>query len=180
MASINPGQQTKGIALMFMACFSVGVIETCSLALAPLACPSEDLGAALGALGSIRSGGAAVATAIYVTILTNKLTKFVPEYVAPAAIQAGLPKSFLPDLFKNLATNTLQEVPGINAKIIAAVGAANASAAADAFRYVEFFIDDKFVLKETRANYKLQVCLVRRDSLRRCLYRGSMLDYQLR
>jgi hypothetical protein len=51
MVSVGPGDQTKGIALMFMACFSVGIIETCSLALAPLACASEDLGAALGALG---------------------------------------------------------------------------------------------------------------------------------
>lgn len=54
MVSIQPGDETKAIALMFMACFSVGIIETCSLALAPLACPSEDIGAALGALGSIR------------------------------------------------------------------------------------------------------------------------------
>lgn len=35
--------------------------------IAPLALPSEDIGAALGALGSMRSGGASVATAIYVS-----------------------------------------------------------------------------------------------------------------
>lgn len=62
MVTINPGEQSKGVGLMFMACFSVGIVETCSLALAPLALPSEDIGAALGALGSIRSGGASVAT----------------------------------------------------------------------------------------------------------------------
>lgn len=33
MVSINPGQEAKGVALMFMACYSVGIIETCSLAL---------------------------------------------------------------------------------------------------------------------------------------------------
>lgn len=37
-----------------------------TVTVAPLALPSEDIGAALGALGSIRSGGASVATAIYV------------------------------------------------------------------------------------------------------------------
>src|ERR1700733_10714989 len=68
MVSIQPGQQSKGIGLMFMACYSVGVIETCSLSLAPLSCATEDIGAALGALGSIRSGGASVATAISLTI----------------------------------------------------------------------------------------------------------------
>lgn len=135
MVSINPGEEKKGIALMFMACFSVGIIEACSLSLVPLSCPSEDLGVALGTLGSIRSGGAAVATAIFVTVLTNKLTKFVPAMVAPAAIAAGLPESSLTQLFANLATGTLAKTPGINADIITAVVAANAQAGANSFRY---------------------------------------------
>lgn len=33
MVSIGPGQESKGVGLMFMACFSVGVVETCSLSL---------------------------------------------------------------------------------------------------------------------------------------------------
>ena len=140
MVSIQPGQQSKGIGLMFMACYSVGVIETCSLALAPLSCATEDIGAALGALGSIRSGGASVATAIFVTILDNKLAKFVPEYVAPAALDAGLPKTSLIALFTNLATGTLDLVPGITPKIIAAVATANARAGADSFRYVWYAV----------------------------------------
>ena len=157
MVSINPGDEAKGVGLMFMACFSVGVVETCSLALAPLALPSEDIGAALGALGSIRSGGAAVvcachaylqcrklmfiqATAIYVTILNNKLTKFVPAYVSPAATGAGLPQSSLPALFTALATGNLTAVPGITPAITLAVGSANAMAAADAFRYVWYAV----------------------------------------
>lgn len=135
MVSLSPGQEVRGIALMFMACFSVGVIETCSLTLAPLACKSEDLGAALGALGSIRSAGASLAVAIYSTILSEKLTKFVPEQVTPAALGAGLPASSLTDLYSNLTAGTLAKVPGINAAIIAAVNAANSEAAADAFRY---------------------------------------------
>ena len=140
MVSLGPGDETNGIALMFMACFSVGIIETCSLALAPLACASEDLGAAPGALGSIRSGGASVATAIYSTILSNKLGKFIPEYVTPAALNAGLPSSSLTSLYANLTAGTLSKVPGINAEIIAAVGAANSAAAAEAFKYVWYSV----------------------------------------
>lgn len=135
MVSIQPGDEAKGVGLMFMACFSVGIVETCSLA-PPLALPSEDIGAALGALGSIRSGGAAVATAIYVTILNNKLTKFIPQYVAPAAINAGLPETSLTDLFTALTAGDFSTVPGISPSIIAAVGAANAQAAAKSFQYV--------------------------------------------
>jgi MFS family permease len=140
MVSLGPGDETNGIALMFMACFSVGIIETASLALAPLACASEDLGAALGALGSIRSGGASVATAIYSTILSNKLGKFIPEYVTPAALSAGLPSSSLPSLFTNLTAGTLAKVPGIDESIITAVVNANASAAAMAFKYVWYAV----------------------------------------
>jgi len=140
MVSLGPGDETNGVALMFMACFSVGIIETCSLALAPLACASEDLGAALGALGSIRSGGASVATAIYSTILSNKLGKYVPELVAPAALSAGLPSSSLPSLFTNLTAGTLPKVPGINENIIAAVTAANSQAAAESFKFVWYAV----------------------------------------
>jgi len=140
MVSIQPGQQAKGVGLMFMACYMVGIVETCSLALAPLALPSEDIGAALGALGSIRSAGASVATAIYVTILDNKLTQFVPEYVTPAALNAGLPKTSLTQLFTALTAGNLTTVPGITPQIEAAVGAADAMAGADAFRYVWYAV----------------------------------------
>jgi hypothetical protein len=140
MVSLGPGDEAKGIGLMFMACFSVGVIETCSLALAPLACASEDLGAALGALGSIRSGGASVATAIYSTILSNKLSKLIPEYVTPAALNAGLPSSSLTSLYGNLTAGTLANVTGINEEIIGMVVKANAEAAAKSFQYVWYAV----------------------------------------
>lgn len=140
MVSINPGQEAKGAGLMFMACFSIGIVETCSLSLTPLALPSEDIGVALGALGSIRSGGASVATAIYVTILDNKLAKFVPQYVTPAALNAGLPKTSLAALFTALTAGDLTTVPGITPQIEAAVSAADSMAAADSFRYVWYAV----------------------------------------
>jgi len=140
MVSVRPGDSAKGTSLMIMACFSVGIIETCSLALAPLACKSEDLGVALGALGSIRSGGASVATAIFSTILDQKLKKLVPEKVTPAALAAGLPSASLTDLYTNLSAGTLAKTPGINAGIIKAVMKADAVAAADSFNYVWYAV----------------------------------------
>jgi len=134
MISIGPGDETKGIALMFMACFSVGVIEMCSLALAPLACPPEDLGVATGALGSIRSGGAAVALAIYTTILSNKLTEFIPKYVGSAVVEAGLPQSSVATFLENFAAGTLETMSGLTNGITEAAIAAQASAAAEAFK----------------------------------------------
>ncbi|KAK4941425.1 hypothetical protein LTR10_018694 [Elasticomyces elasticus] len=140
MVSVGVAQEKKGIGLMFMACFSIGIVETCSLALAPLSLPTEDIGAALGALGSIRSGGASVAVAIYTTILSNKLTQYTAPAVEKAALAAGLPKSSLPALLEGLALSNFTAVPGINTKITAAVGGAEASAAAESFKYVWYAV----------------------------------------
>lgn len=60
MSSVHLHERAKGIAFMMMACFAVGIIETATLALAPLSCPPEDLGVALGALGSFRSAGGSI------------------------------------------------------------------------------------------------------------------------
>ena len=60
MVSVEYGDRAKGIGLMLMASLAVGVIETASLSLAPLSCPPEDLGVALGTLGSIRSAGGSI------------------------------------------------------------------------------------------------------------------------
>lgn len=133
MISIRPNDEAKAVALMFMACFSVGIIEICSLALAPLACPPEDLGVATGALGSIRSGGAAVALAIYTTILNNKLAQFIPEYVEIAVVEAGLPQSLVPRFLENFATGKLETMPGLTEAITVAATDGKASAAAQAF-----------------------------------------------
>ena len=135
MVSINPGDESKGVALMLMASVSLGVVESCSLALAPLALPTEDIGAALGALGSIRSAGASVALAIFVTILNNKMTAFVGPRVTAAVTEAGLPSSSVVAFITGLTTGTgLTDIPGVNARIIAAGSAALSGAAADAFR----------------------------------------------
>ena len=135
MVSINPRDETRGVVLMFMACFSIGLVEICSLSLAPLALPSEDIGAAVGALGSIRSTGSSVAIAIYTTILSNKLAEFMDPRVSNAALAAGLPDSSIAALLKALTSGDFRTVPRINAQIIAAVAAASAGAAADAFRF---------------------------------------------
>lgn len=140
MVSIKPLQETKAVGLMFMACFWTGIVETCSLSLAPLSLPTEDIGGALGALGSIRSGGASVATAIYTTILKNKLDLFLSPAVTGAALDAGLPKSSIQALTAGISSGNFGDVPGITPSIITAVTAAEASAAARAFQYVWYAV----------------------------------------
>ncbi|KAJ5697826.1 hypothetical protein N7488_011510 [Penicillium malachiteum] len=140
MVSIEPGEQAKGIGLMFSACFSVGIIETCSLSLAPLTLPTEDIGAAVGALGSIRSGGASAATAIYNTILNNKIDSLLSPAMIKAAENAGLPESSVPALEAAISSSDYTGVPGINSTIILAIESAKAAAAADAFKFVWYAV----------------------------------------
>lgn len=77
----------------------------------------------------------------YSAILDNKIPIELENHVVPAALNAGLPKSSLTDLFNALALGTpaaLAKVPGINPSIEAAVGAAVSSAYAAAYAYVYY------------------------------------------
>ena len=55
-------------------------------------------------------------------------------------MNAGLPQTSLPDLFTALTAGNLTTVPGITPSIELAVGAATATAAADAFQYVWYAV----------------------------------------
>ena len=77
--------------------------------------------------------------AIYVSILTNRLTQTIPKNVSPAALSAGLPSRDLPDLFAAISAGTataMEQVPGITPNVIAAVEAALKVAYAQAFKTV--------------------------------------------
>lgn len=97
---------------------------------------AQDIGLATGVLGSIRALGGAVAQALYVSILTNKVTAYLPRYVVPAATSAGLPATSLPALFTGITTGNFTLVPGITPAIIAATGAATQKAYLESFRIV--------------------------------------------
>lgn len=62
LACLTPHNLNVGIALTFLGPFCVGVVEVSALSLAPLFCPPQDLGLASGLLGTIRTGGASIAS----------------------------------------------------------------------------------------------------------------------
>lgn len=96
----------------------------------------QDIGLATGVLGSIRSLGGAIATALYSSVLANELAKNLPRYVVPAATGAGLPESSVEALFAAITAGDLSTVPGIRPDIIAAVGTAVKTAYTNSFRVV--------------------------------------------
>jgi hypothetical protein len=98
-----------------------------------------DVGVAGGTAGTVRAGLCAVLTAIYVTVMTNRLTAETSSQVPAAITSAGLPATSIVDFMTALTSGSadaLQAVPGISAEIIAAGSAAYKQANADAYRTV--------------------------------------------
>jgi hypothetical protein len=113
-----------------------GFVENISLPGVTLVWEAQDIGLATGVLGSIRSLGGSIATALYSSVLANELKKNLPEYVVPAAADAGLPESSMGSLFAAITRGDFSEVPGINSKIITAVSEALKMAYTNSFRVV--------------------------------------------
>jgi hypothetical protein len=133
LAALTPDTKNMGVAFTIIGPFFVGFIELASLALAPLFCKASDIGLASGLLASIRSAGGAIAVAVYSTILSNRLTTTIPAAVVPAATDAGLPASKVPQLLAALDAGTLDKFP---AAVAGAVGGALPGAYAAAFKTV--------------------------------------------
>lgn len=136
MAAATPDTQAFATAMTTLGSVAVGYIELVVLTTAPLCLAPEDLGLATGVGGTVRAGCGAIATAIYVTILNNKVATNVPKYVGPAAVEAGLPKSSLPSLYKGLSSGNLTAVPDLTPKIQSAAGYAYKVAYGKSFQVV--------------------------------------------
>lgn len=124
------------IALGVMATFAIGWIDSITFSGVTLLYEAQDIGLATGILGSIRAVGGAVAQALYVSILMNKVSTYIPEYVVPAATNAGLPASSLPALFAGITAGNFTAVPGITPDIIATTSAAVTHAYLSSFHVV--------------------------------------------
>lgn len=124
------------IALGVMATFVIGWIDNITFPGVTLLYEAQDIGLATGVLGGIRSVGGAIAQTLYVSILKNKVSTYMPEYVVPAATNAGLPASSLPALFAGITAGNFTAVPGITPDIIAATSAAVTHVYLSSFRVV--------------------------------------------
>ena len=80
-------------------------------------------------------------TAVYLAVLSSKTTQKLSTYIPPVALQAGLPRSSVPKLLQAIALGTpeaMKNVPDINDRIQAAVGAELPYAYAAAYAYVYY------------------------------------------
>jgi hypothetical protein len=140
MAATTPETKSMAIAFVTVGTFAVGWAELQTQTLIAICVKDvREIGTATGLGGSIRSAVSSVASAIYIAVLTNRLTTTIPARVVPAIVGAGLPQTSIPSYFEAAAAGTaaaFAEVKGITPTIIAAGGAAYKVAYSQAFNTV--------------------------------------------
>ena len=75
-----------------------------------------DLGTCFSIIFLARTAAGSIFTAVFVAILQNKAPGELVKYVTPAALNAGLPKSSVPALFKAIAAGTPQALAAVPGK----------------------------------------------------------------
>jgi len=122
LASSSQSSRGRTVAFILLGTAAAGYVENLTLSTMALVWEPDDIGLVAGVLGAIRTAAGALATSMYSSILVAELTKNLPKFITPAAIQAGLPESSLPALAAGVKSGSLDAVPGINASILAAIG----------------------------------------------------------
>ncbi|TPX10672.1 uncharacterized protein E0L32_008406 [Thyridium curvatum] len=139
LAAITPDTHSMTIAFGVLGLVAIGYVDNIAFPGVTLVWEPQDIGLATGVMGSLRALGGAVAQAMYVNVLNNKLGENIPAYVAPAATGAGLPASSLKALFAGIAASgDLSAVPGASPAVLAAVSAALRRAYQESFKIVFF------------------------------------------
>lgn len=136
LASSTEFSRSRTVAFLLIGAAGAGYVENLTLSSMALVWEPADIGLVAGVLGAIRTAAGALATSMYVSILTTELTKYLPLYVVPAAVGAGLPETSLPALFAGIGTGSFTAVEGITPDILTAIGSPIKQAYAMSFRTV--------------------------------------------
>ena len=139
LATIQPEQSTSAVAFSGLAGLGFGGPLVLIVAGVQLSTPHEFIATATALTTSARAVSATIFTAIFSAALSTRLAQDIPNYIAEAAIGAGLPKSSLMPFIGALAgdnTTALPLVPGATPVIIQAGVSALKQALADGIRVV--------------------------------------------
>ncbi|KAK4494709.1 hypothetical protein PRZ48_014065 [Zasmidium cellare] len=134
LAPIQPNDSTSAIIFDGLAGIGFGSPITLIVASVQLAVPHHLIATATAVTTSARAIAATIFTASYFAAFSDRSARLVPEYVAPAAFGAGLPRSSLMPFTTGLTAHNqtaLSAVPGVNSAVIAAGTAALKQAMAD-------------------------------------------------
>ncbi|KIX97078.1 uncharacterized protein Z520_07192 [Fonsecaea multimorphosa CBS 102226] len=142
MASCKPSNLSRSAAFSFFAGFPAAWLELVPALLIQLESNDVDLGTVYAIIYSSRAIVGSIMTAVYLAILSSKITSEILKYVPDAAVKAGLPDSSVAQLLVAIAAggtpDTLSKVPGVTASVNEAVGAALVVAYTAAYSYVYY------------------------------------------
>lgn len=121
MATIGAFDRAAALALLILGTFCFGWNEGVTQTLVGICVRDQkQIGIAVGIAGSIRSVISTIWSAIFVTVLNNRLSATLPSIVGPAVVDAGLPRSSVPALLDAFTTGTpsaFASVPGLTPAI---------------------------------------------------------------
>lgn len=127
----------SAVAISLLNGFTLGFIQLVGIAMILLNCPDKDLGVAIGLKGTARTLGGSIATALYSTILANRVKDDLPRLIAEATLPLGLPVTSLKPLIIAMTsghTASAMQIPGVTAAILSAAGMAFKQAYVEGFR----------------------------------------------
>ena len=139
LATVQPSQSTNAIVFSGLAGLGFGGPLVLIVAGVHLSAPHHLIATATAVITSSRAVAATMFTAIYAASFSSRAAKLVPQYVAGAAIAAGLSPKSLPAFIPALAAHdqaALAAVPNVTPAEIAAGAAALKHAMADSIRVV--------------------------------------------
>ena len=139
LATIQPNDNASAVIFAGLAGLGFAAPLILIVSGVQLSTPHSLIATATAATTSARAVGATVFTAIYSAALNDKLGKYIPEYIAKAAIEAGLPAKYVPDFIGALTgtvPDAVAKVPGATPAVIAAGTAALKQAYADGLRVI--------------------------------------------
>lgn len=135
-ASSNASTENRTTTLLLIGTIGAGYVENLTLSSTAYLWDPADMGLVTGVMGAIRTAISAIATSMYSSILTTESSKYIPRYVTPAVLGAGLPESSLASLFAGITAGDFSAVEGITPEIVAVTGEAVKHAYSLAFRTV--------------------------------------------
>ena len=138
-ATIQPSDSTRAVAFAGLSGLGFGGPLILIIAGVQLSTPHHLIATASAATTCSRAVSSTAFTAIYSAALDNRLSRYIPSYVAAAALRSGLPASSLPSFIEALTTSNaagLQKIEGVTPAVIGAGIAALKQAYADGVRVV--------------------------------------------
>lgn len=139
LATIQPGQSVNSIAFSCVTGIGLGSLLILVVTGVQLSTPHELIATATACTTSSRAIAGAIFSASDAAAFNSRLKKYLPKYVAKAALAAGLPATSLPAFIAALSaddTVALATIPGATTIVIAQGARALQQAYADSLRLV--------------------------------------------